>query len=69
MVERPYRRAGSGQKPLLQGREWSGSPYGGPVVVGRPAQRARSGWEALTEGREFSRDPPIESASRPSELP
>ena len=56
------------RKFLPEVREWSGSPSGGPGVVGRPSQKSGSGREALLEVWELLRAPPggPEVAGRPS---
>ena len=60
-VERPSKRAGSGQEALPVGRQGSGGPPGELAVVERPSWRAGSdrglswragGWEGLLEGQE-----------------
>ena len=46
--------AGSGREAIMEGREWSGGPPGGPGQVERPTWRARSGPEVIPEGQEWS---------------
>ena len=46
-VGRLYQLAGSGRKALLEGREFSDGPPGGPGVFGWPSRRAGSFWMAL----------------------
>ena len=54
MVERPFRRFGSGREALWEVRECSVGPHGSPAVVGSPSQRSVSGREAVPKVREWS---------------
>ena len=59
MVERPFRRCGSGLEPLPEVlkwsgvlskvQTWSGDPPRGPELFGRPARRSVGGQETLPE--------------------
>ena len=42
----------------MEGREWSGGPYGAPGMVGRLSRRFGSGQEALPKGWERLGGPP-----------
>ena len=49
---------GSGREAILDVREWSGGPPGGPEEVGRPSRMFGCGWEAFPVVQEWLGGPP-----------
>ena len=47
MVERPFRRSGSGRETFQEVRKWSGDTPEGLEMVRRPFRRSGTGWETL----------------------
>ena len=56
MVSRLSRKAGSGQKTIQEGQEWSEGHSGGLEVVGMQSWWAESGRKAFLDCREWSGD-------------
>ena len=46
--------SGSGREALGNLREWSGSLFGCPEVVGNPSGMSGFGWKAIPDVREWS---------------